>query len=188
MLRVLARCDPLDILYSELIHRLEELGPPVLEPALAALSIAANDDAREGIESVLAGLRVRDDRILRVLLARLAANVELGAILLGQYGDPAALPQLSAALDGCEPDPDGGILGCSDVVELEASISDLGGTLTPAQALKVQAVDALRDAVRRSLLEMQPDDSPPRRGQNPDRARKKARRMMRKKAQRRNRR
>src|SRR5918996_4833838 len=36
MLRVLARCDSMDILYSVVIGALTSLGPPVLEPALAA--------------------------------------------------------------------------------------------------------------------------------------------------------
>ena len=33
MLRVLARCDLMDILYSTLVNALESLGAPVLEPA-----------------------------------------------------------------------------------------------------------------------------------------------------------
>ncbi len=122
MLRVLARCDPMDILYSTLIHALESLGPRVLEPALAAHAVAESEDQRAAIVNVLSGLNVRVDRILSIPLKMLEGDVELGAGLLAEYGDPAALPHLSAALDGCEPDGRGGLLVNQEVIELEAAI------------------------------------------------------------------
>lgn len=151
MLRVLARCDPMDILYSTLIHALESLGPRVLEPALAAYAAAESEDQRAAIVNVLSGLNVRDDRILPILLKMLEDDVELGAGLLAEYGDPAALPYLSAALDGCEPDDRGGLLVNQEVIELEAAIDELGGVLTEEQKGKVRAVKAAREVARAPL-------------------------------------
>lgn len=151
MFRILARCDPMDALYSALIDALESLGPPVLEPALAAHAAARSEDQRTAVAEVLSGLRVRDDRILPILLQALEEDVELGAGLLAEYGDPAALPHLTAALDACEVDPRGGLLVNQDVVELEAAIEDLGGSLSAGQQGKVRAVEAARNAARAPL-------------------------------------
>ncbi len=151
MLRVLARCDPMDILYSTLIHALESLGARVLEPALAAHAAAESEDQRAAIVNVLAGLDVRDDRIFAILLRMLEDDVELGAGLLAEYGDPAALPHLGAALDGCELDVRGGLLVNQEVIELEAATEELGGALSEQQEGKVRAVKAARDEARAPL-------------------------------------
>ncbi len=159
MFRVLARCDPMAILYSTLIDALESLGPPVLEPALAAHAAATSKDQRVAVAEVLSGLGVRDDRILPILLQALQEEVEIGAGLLAEYGDPAALPRLSEALDARELDPRGGLLVNQDVVELEAAIEELGGSLSEGQQRKVRAVEAARDAARAPLLAIgAPDD------------------------------
>jgi hypothetical protein len=152
MLRVLARCDPMDVLYSALIHALRSLGARVLEPALAAHASAESEDQRGAIANVLSGLGAHDDRILSILLRMLGADVELGAGLLAEYGDPAALPQLGAALDGCELDARGGFLVNHEVIELEAAIEELGGALTEEQKGKVRAVKAAREEARAPLL------------------------------------
>jgi hypothetical protein len=152
MLRVLARCDPMDVLCSTLIHALESLGGRVLEPALAAHASAESKDQRDAIVSVLSGLEVRDDRILAILLKALEDDTELGAGLLAEYGDLAALPHLGAALDGCELDARGGLLVNQEVIELEAAIEELGGALTKEQKGKVRAVKAARDVARAPLL------------------------------------
>lgn len=152
MFRALARCDPLDSLYSALVEALESFGHPVLEPALAAHAAAESEDQRTAVACVLSGLDVRDDRILPILLRALEEKVELGAGLLAEYGDPAALPHLSAALDACEVDPRGGLLANQDVVELEAAIEDLGGSLSVGQKRKLRAIEAARDAARAPLL------------------------------------
>jgi hypothetical protein len=183
MLRVLVRSDSEDLLlFSELVHSLTGLGPAVLEPALAEWERAGTGEGRAGIEEVLAGLGVRDDRILRALLARLETEREGGAELLGQYGDPAALPRLSAALDASVVDLEAGPFGNQEIVALEVAITDLGGTLSESQARKTEAVDALRDEW--SLAE----ETPSVRGsRDPAARKKKAQRKAKKKARRRNR-
>jgi len=152
MLRVLARCDPMDVLHSTLVDALESMGTPVLEPALAACAVAGSEDHRAAIASVLSGLGVRDDRILPVLLDALKDDVLLGAGLLAEYGDPAALAHLGAALDECELDPRSGLFSNQDVVELGAAIAELGGALTEAQRETVLAVDRAREVARAPLL------------------------------------
>ena len=101
---------------------------------------------------VLSGLHARDDRLFQILLRTLGEDVELGAGSLAEYGDPAALPYLGAALDACEVDLEGGLLANQDVVEIEAAIEELGGSLSVRQRAKVRAVLAAREAARASLL------------------------------------
>jgi hypothetical protein len=152
MLRVLARCDAMDILYSTLTEVLESFGPPVLEPALAVHAAAKSEDQRSAIADVLSRIGVLDDRILAVLLRTLEDDVELGAGSLAEYGDPAALPHLGAALDGCELDVRGGLLANQDIIELVAAVEELGGALSEDQERKVRAVEAARDEARAPLL------------------------------------
>jgi len=152
MLRVLSRCDPMDVLHGTLVDALESMGAPVLEPALAAYAVARSEDHRAALANVLSGLGVRDDRILPVLLDALKYDVVLGAGLLAEYGDPAAIAHLGAALDGCELDPRRGLFSNQEVVELEAAIEELGGSLTEAQQETVLTVDRAREVARAPLL------------------------------------
>jgi hypothetical protein len=152
MLRVLSRCDPMDILYSAIIHALESLGAPVVEPALAAHAVAESDEPRRAIANVLSGLGVRDARILPILIETLDDDVMLGAGLLAEYGDAAALPHLGAVLNGCEPDARGGLFANQEIIELEGAIEELGGALTEEQKGKVRIVKAARDEARAPLL------------------------------------
>jgi len=152
MLRVLARCDAMDILYSTIIEVLESFGPPALEPALAVHAAAESEDQRSAIADVLSRIGVRDHRVLAVLLKMLKDDVELGAGSLAEYGDPAALPHLGAALDRCELDVRGGLLANQDIIELVAAIEELGGALSQDQERKVRAVEAARDEARAPLL------------------------------------
>jgi hypothetical protein len=116
MLRVLARCDTFDVLYTRLVFALQSLGAPVLEPALAAHATAETEEQRIALEDVLAGLGIRDGRILRILIGSLGRTIQHGAMLLAKYGDEAALPALGAALDACELDRQGGFLANGDLI------------------------------------------------------------------------
>jgi hypothetical protein len=186
MVRLLARSDREDLIFSELVHQLKEFGPPVLETALAERANAGTSGAREVIEGVLAGLGVRDERILSALLARFDASPIVGAGLLEEYGDPAALPRLSAALDAFTVDRSGSALANDAILGVEAAIDALGGTLSEAQLQKVESVVALvAEQLRASPSE---EGTPARRSRNPERRMKKAARKAKKKAQRRNRR
>lgn len=138
MLNALLECDPLDLLYSELIHGLKSFGPPVLESVLSAYAVAKNEEQRGAIAEVLSGLQVNDPRIFSIFLQRLQENVELGACEFAEYGDPAALPHLSAALDKCKLAHRGGMFANQEIIELAAAIEELGGTLTERQARLLQ--------------------------------------------------
>ena len=133
MLQVLSRCDPVDILYSQLIGALTSFGPPVLEPALRAYAAAENEDQRAAVAEVLSGIHVHDPRILSILLQLLQEDTVLGAGNLAEYGDPSALPHLSTALDTCKLNRCGGMFDHQEVIELAEAIKELGGTLTERQ-------------------------------------------------------
>jgi hypothetical protein len=139
MLQVLSRCDAMDILYSTLIHALQSFGTSVLESALRAYAVAENEDQRSAIASVLSGIHVHDPRIFSVLLQQLEEDTELGAGDFAEYGDQAALPYLSSALDACKLDRRGGMFANQEIIELAAAIKELGGELTECQASLVRA-------------------------------------------------
>ena len=153
MLRVLARCDPMDVLYSTLIDALESLGPPVLEPALAAHAAAESEDQRAAIASVLSGVGVRDDRILAILLKSLEDDVELAparspSMAIRPHCPTSARPSTDASwIPGAV---------CSRIRTssrpLEAAIEAVGGVLSEDQSRKVRLVEAARDEARAPLL------------------------------------
>jgi len=152
MLRVLCRCDVMDILHGTLVDALTSFGPPIVEPTLRAYAVAENEDQRAAIGSVLSRIHVRDSRILPILLQILEENVENGACDLAYYGDPSALPHLSSALDACKVDRQGGLFANQNIIELAAAIKDLGGRLTKYQAKLLRDVDRDQNKVRKLLL------------------------------------
>ncbi len=190
LLRVLARCDSMELLYGAAIRALQTFGIGAVDQVLEAHAAASSDDHRAALADVLSGLGVRDPRILAVLLRVLEEGVDLGAGLLVEYGDPAALSHLGAALDRAVLDDEAGLLANQDVIELVAAIEDLGGTLSEGHEEKARAVRARRRLVRSMLGAVGGlgGDSP---GRTPAQAtadqRKKKLRKMRKQAQRRNR-
>jgi hypothetical protein len=87
--------DPEDV-PDDAIEALVEIGKPALEPLLVLYNELEESESAE-IAFILASLRIRDERILKVLLDRLEYDLSDAAILLGAYGDPAAKPALEAA-------------------------------------------------------------------------------------------
>ena len=159
MLRVLARCDWEDILYAALIDALCSLGSPALEPALAAYAAAGSDDQRRALARVLAGVDTRDERTYAILLQTLEREVVLGAASLAEYGDPRAVPHLSAKLDAKKVDRGGGLLANDEVIALAGAIERLGGALTEDQTRKLRVGTVMRDDARlRLLAEMAGED------------------------------
>ena len=87
--------DPTD-LPDEVIEALVEIGQPALEPLLQLYSEL--DESENGeIAFILANLRVRDHRILQLLLDRLEFDLSDTALLLSIYGDRGARPALEQA-------------------------------------------------------------------------------------------
>jgi len=194
LLRTLVASDPLDDLHTYTTEALTAFGARVVEPALASLSAASTEDARDACLRVLAGAGVRDDRILAALVAGMPGYANMVVKLVEDYGDPAAVPLLSKALDGLEPDPGLDSWDTDPVVAVADVIVKLGGTLTPAQAEKVASVHRAREAARDKLRAIVRSEVravqglEPSRRSSPEAKQKKRQRKLKKKAQRRNRR
>ena len=88
------RRDPLDP-PDELFEALVEVGQPALEPLLALYEELGEDIGGE-VAFVLAGLRIRDPRILHLLIERLEYDAGEAAFLLEIYADPAGIPPIEA--------------------------------------------------------------------------------------------
>jgi hypothetical protein len=152
MVRRLAEDDWESILHSKVVEAVPKLGPPALEPVISAHAAAADPLLRMTFAGILARLGVHDERIYQLLVDELERDMEPGAMHLADYGDPRALPLLSAALDRYEPvDDDNSLMANHVVIELEAAIKRLGGELTPEQQAKVQRIFAM-DQPKRDRL------------------------------------
>jgi hypothetical protein len=89
------REDPEDV-PDEVFETLVAIGAPALEPLLA-LYDELEENESGNVAFALAHLKLRDPRILKILLDRLEYDLEETSILLANYGDPAAIPALEAA-------------------------------------------------------------------------------------------
>jgi hypothetical protein len=84
------------VLHEHIILRLPELGPRVLEPALAMARTDVSPD--RGICRVLARLGIRDRRCLSAFGRVLEERPAVGAKLFAEYGDRRARGVLRAAM------------------------------------------------------------------------------------------
>jgi len=92
----LARRDPLEI-SDDLIQAFVELGAESVDPLVRLLDELGRGEKGD-ISFVLACLGVRDSRILAALTKLLHEEPWAGSFALEVYGDPAAVPELEAAL------------------------------------------------------------------------------------------
>lgn len=83
---------------DSLIQALLPLGPQTVD-GLLNLYEELGEEQGGDIAFLLAGLRVRDARVLALLLDRLEFDAADGAFCLGLYGDPAAKPALEKMLE-----------------------------------------------------------------------------------------
>jgi hypothetical protein len=163
MLMVLTKTDLGDPVREAVLQRLPQLGAALVEPALAFHEATANDEIRFAVEWALSECGVRDDRILRILLARLVSTPRFAALQLQNYGDPAALPALSAAFDRLDLEGIGPAFGWipdTDFIEFARAIKSLGGTLTADQegkfAFSVDGKRRMGEFVRRGFRQKRP--------------------------------
>lgn len=136
MLDILAETECDTILHEAIIQALPRFGAAVLEPTLHAYGDNRYGECRDSLASILAALRIRDDRILAVLCEQLALDPELGASDLAEYGDPRALEDLVRAYDRYQIIDTDHPFANQPLTEIRAAIEDIGGTLTPAQERK----------------------------------------------------
>jgi hypothetical protein len=151
LLRVLVDGDELDRLGNDIELHLPELGPAVLEPALAAYAAHTDGGVRNRLLGVLCSLDVSDERVFALLVDELGRVPGLAAGCLAEIGDRRALAPLARALDALEPQADASPLSNDAIVELASAIEELGGTLTRAQQAKLDAVRATARAFRDEL-------------------------------------
>ncbi len=86
---------------DEAVEALIEIGKPALDPLLALYHEL--DESESGdVAFVLAHLRVKDQRILQLLLDRVEYDLSDTALLLSVYGDQTAVPVLEAAAAGLD--------------------------------------------------------------------------------------
>ncbi|MBV8072863.1 MAG: hypothetical protein JO270_23370 [Acidobacteriaceae bacterium] len=104
---------------DEAVEALVEIGQPALKPLLDLYESLEESESGE-VAFILANLRIRDDRVLKLLTDRLEFDISDTALLLTIYGDPAAVPALEAAR---------ATLGEHDV-ELNKEVSDAVKTLS----------------------------------------------------------
>ena len=81
---------------DEVAEALVALRQLALEPLLALYERLDETESSE-VAFILAHLRIRDERILKLLLDRLEYNLSDTSLLLSAYGDPAAKEPLTAA-------------------------------------------------------------------------------------------
>jgi hypothetical protein len=82
---------------ESLIQALLPFGEKAVEPLLKLYEELGEEQGSDAA-FLLAGLRVRDPRVLQLLLDRLEYDAADGAFCLGLYGDPAARPALEKML------------------------------------------------------------------------------------------
>lgn len=90
----LIRRDPLEI-SDEIVEALVSIGQPAIDPLLNLYKEVGPADGGE-IAFLLAGMGIRDPRILEILLSRLEVDRDDALFHLEVYGDPAAIPELES--------------------------------------------------------------------------------------------
>lgn len=143
LLEVLVTAAPLSPLRAAVEQALARLGALLVNPILARLP-AAEGAYRLQLWSLLANARVRDDRILAQLANALSESPAEAAMYLAEYGDPAALPELSRALDAHKLSLPDDLSDDYALFELREAIQLLGGKLTAAQQRKYECARLAR--------------------------------------------
>ncbi len=147
MLRVLSETSWQDIIHDRLVQRLAELGPSVVEPALAILERGVREEVLHAVCCVLSDVGVRDPRIYAQLCALFEANAVFGASCFSDYGDATALPLLEGAIKRFRPKLDSPF-GLMDLNELVDSFDRLGGELSDELKQHIAATEAEFEAHR----------------------------------------
>jgi hypothetical protein len=165
MLRALAVCDPETMFHEKLVLSLERFGQAAVEPALAAHDASDDPRFRGDVLCALSRSGGRDEKLFALLMEALEAEHRASAwgiapANLAEYGDPRALGRLVEVFDELPEELETPV---DDQVlfELEDAIESLGGTLTPAQAERVETARQARRAFfekrrRRRALDLAP--------------------------------
>ncbi len=131
---------------DEAIEAFAAIGRPALEPLLS-LYEELDESAAGEVAFLLVSLRVRDPRILKILTDRLEYDLSDSLILVGIYGDPAAIPEIERAAKN---------LGPSDV-ELKKELAE---TLRTLQSERPTEAESREEAFDIWALYPENDDLP----------------------------
>jgi len=82
---------------DELIEAVVEIGQPAIEPLLHLYEELGEENGAP-VAFLLAGLQIRDERILKLLLDEFDYDTWEGAFHLSMYGDPAGIPAVEQRL------------------------------------------------------------------------------------------
>ena len=141
LLAVLGEVEWETYLANAVTNALAEMGPAVVDPALAAYTTAKTQDVRFSLCEVLTCCGAQDERIYALLTKFFNDDPDLGATLFSIYGDARAMPMLAEKLAEHEAaHPDAAWAPDDLPSELAASIVELGGKLTEGQQAKLEAV------------------------------------------------
>ncbi len=161
MLQALPELTFDDILYSRIVSRLPDLGPAVVEPALAMLAQEqehgedADEETVSGICEVFAKLGVKDERVFEALCWAFKRSEPWTAGAFAIYGDTRAVPILEEAISAFEPDfrSEWGAVELMDLIEPYES---LGGALPADLRARVDGWFARWEAMKRRAREVAP--------------------------------
>jgi hypothetical protein len=157
MLTVLCTTDWDTIVHDRILVRLPEFGAAALEPVLRFLDKKRRGSLHDDLFAILADLKIRDERIFDLLVEQLWKDPASGAMNLGGYGDPAALPLLSAVFDRFRPKRGHGLFEKNRLlVELKDAIELLGGCLNAEQAAKFQTLVDEHEAITGEPVRSEP--------------------------------
>lgn len=144
LLELLEVCECDEYAYNKASYALEAIGGPALEPCLAAYAATDDEEFRRSLGCVLAGLKVRDERIYEILVDEFEEDLMLGASNFAEYGDARALELLAKALDEYEivDDVEDGLVN-HEVIDICDALVELTGELTQRQQAKLARVKAI---------------------------------------------
>jgi HEAT repeat protein len=153
---LLARLEGLeaeDILHGAIVDALAEFGTELIEPGLAAYARLKAADARAGLVDALMRTKVKHPRLLEILRERVAPDLEFGVMMLAEYGDPAAVPDVVAALRAYLSKPRSPRYGLGGVYDFLDAIKALGGSVPPDLEAAVAAQQARQAKERARAFE-----------------------------------
>ncbi|MBI5545970.1 MAG: hypothetical protein HY901_18930 [Deltaproteobacteria bacterium] len=142
-----------DDLHPRLFHALLSLREASVEPALRALDASSDIEAQQSLASLLANLKIKDERIFQALVERVYRDEGHGALSLMSYGDPRAIPDLQEVLDLMDvPSPPDWFQG-RELECLFEALEELGAQLTPAQMRKQAKARRQQEPLEADFLE-----------------------------------
>ena len=132
------RREPADV-SDEVVEALVPFAGEAVEPLLALYNELEEEHGGD-VAFLLASLRIRDARILAILLDYFEYNASEGAFCLGLYGDPAAREALEKILADTDPkDPEDSALRA----EIAEALDRLSETAEPDELLPVPDIWSL---------------------------------------------